>query len=251
MVEPFSSSFVVFISGMGCDQSALPRLALVTDSLFLVPELNINERDRKGRTVLQAACMNEGGLDRILASPDGKPRTQTLFERLVALGADLSAFDSDGRNVLHFLMKANKEITYEESQTRSEPAGCTESFAYILKTVPELLMQKDRYGNTPLHYGILSSDSHKTLDFIEAMIKAGASVQATTAQGNTILHLHAPMLKVAEHRVLFERLVGMGVDINQCNEDGRTPAFEFVKTTRDVDRRKEYSVNLATTRGPT
>lgn len=202
---------------------------LATDNLFHVEELNVNERDPQGRTVLHAACLGDGGIDRMLASPDRGSSTQTLFERLVALGADLTAVDRDERNILHFLMREIKPIKNHRELTRREPAGCTKSFTYILETAPQLLTQKDRYGNTPLHYGILSLHNHSNLDFIKAMIKAGASVQATTAQGDTVLHLLAPKLRVAEYQALFVRLVGMGVDVNGVNEEKRTPAFEFVK----------------------
>ncbi|KAJ5166248.1 uncharacterized protein N7482_005029 [Penicillium canariense] len=121
-----------------------------------LPDLNLERRDPRGQTLLLSAAKCEFGTNsygckmplfpfrggRIERSPwqEGDPtRAMTLYER----GANLTAVDHQGNNVLHKLAgRWNKEKFAQEEFRRT--------LALFVKRAPELINQTNSDGQTPL-----------------------------------------------------------------------------------------------------
>ncbi|KAL6872832.1 ankyrin repeat-containing domain protein [Trichoderma novae-zelandiae] len=178
---------------------------MVADIFLELPNLDVNHRDAKGRTLLHMICENRGdggGPDHIIGSyakdhgADLKEHV-TAFERLLSLGADLEATDDFGRNVLHYMLVGEVDI---------ESATFREFLTHTLATPPTMMNQADGNGETPFHYAML-----------QMLLQAGADHTVVNKNGDTLLHILGRGLAIAALRI----------DINARNHRGETALFSF------------------------
>lgn len=121
-----------------------------------LPDLNLERRDPRGQTLLLAAARSDfgtnsysckvplfphrGGSVEASSWQEGDPtRAMTVYE----LGADLTAVDNQGNNVLHNLAGRNySEMSAQEQFRRT--------MALFVEKAPELMDQANSLGQTPL-----------------------------------------------------------------------------------------------------
>ncbi|TFB00283.1 Putative ankyrin repeat protein [Trichoderma ghanense] len=211
---------------------------VLADVFFELPDLDVNHRDAKGRTLLHMICENRGGPDS--GGPDhiigsytksygGDPKEPVaVFERLLSLGADLEATDLFGRNVLHYMLVGEVDI---------ESVSFMKFMAYTLARAPSLMNQPDRNGDTPFHYAMMRAVQKNATGGAEMLLQAGADHTVVNNNGDTLLHILGRGLAIAALRTFFEELVSRGLDINARNSRGETALFSFYscpKTSADA-----------------
>jgi ankyrin repeat protein len=121
-----------------------------------LPDLDLERRDPRGRTLLLAAASSEFGTNSYACKvplfphrgghiqphswQEGDPtRAMTLYER----GADLTAFDSQGNNVLHNLAGLRNKENFAQEEFRR-------TMALFVEKAPELMDRVNSNGQTPL-----------------------------------------------------------------------------------------------------
>ncbi|KAK4196459.1 hypothetical protein QBC40DRAFT_351779 [Triangularia verruculosa] len=110
---------------------------------------------------------------------------------------------------------------------------------------PSLINQLDPIkARTPLHLALQavampnSGPVKSWEEIIDVLLSAGANTSKVDGAGNTCLHLLAPGLdRCAAYRALFQRFLNMGLDVNEANIKGETPAFHYLGNKSD--RRKK------------
>ncbi|KAK4075643.1 hypothetical protein Trihar35433_2203 [Trichoderma harzianum] len=172
--------------------------------------LDLEHRDGKGRTLLMAACRN-------------KTVAEVTATKLVELGADLSARDSEGKNALHHIFESH------------EPNGMckhNEVVKLMLSKRPELIHEEDSKGNLPINYvqpGLCSPhwgfyQQQPCKGIVDILLDAGSDPLHPDADGNFPIHFLGHQPKHA----LFQRFLDMGVPINIRNtKNGNTPLFNW------------------------
>lgn len=204
----------------------------IADTFLQFPGLDVHHRDAKGRTLLHMVCENSKGPDHIIGSYT-KDLNHMLedhvlsFQQLLSLGADLTARDNFGHNVLHYMLVGEKEI---------RPRVCAKFLAYALQNAPELLNQGNYNGETPLHYAMILAVGRKDTSEAEMLLKAGADSMIISKRGDTMLHILGRGIAMASSRTFFEALAERGIDINARNAHGETALFSFYdnsKTPKD------------------
>ncbi|KAH7011276.1 putative ankyrin repeat protein [Ilyonectria destructans] len=203
---------------------------LVVDTFLHIPELDVNHRDAKGRTLLHVSCQGDSGPDYVLGSHEetvDRGERVTVFHRLISLGADLEARDNFGRNVLHCMTGGRNGIWFNLFE---------DAFTYALNNAPNLVNQADDDGMTPLQYAVSLATKEARTDVreIELLLSAGADPLVLDRNCDTLLHLLARKLKTPALRGLFKDLVQRGADVNARNAQGETPLFAFCKRVRTV-----------------
>lgn len=205
-----------------------------------LPNIDANQRDGSGRTLLHAACSSRRGPDVPLGLfpwDPWDPRTSnetSVFGHLVSLGADVEATDNLGQNVLHHMLR------HPSGPLRNLPlAPIDKSLAYSLENHPSIINQKDKDGKTPLYLAIDRAIREKTTTATaDALLNAGADPTIADNQGNTVLHVLCRMLWVSPLRPLFHKLTELGCDVNARNSRGETPLFwyygGFSRDERDI-----------------
>ncbi|KAL6806932.1 ankyrin repeat-containing domain protein [Trichoderma sp. SZMC 28013] len=171
---------------------------------------DLEHRDGKGRTLLLAACRNKTVAD-------------VTATKLVELGADLSARDSEGKNALHHIF---------ESHAPNEICKHNEVVKLMLSKRPELIHEEDTKGNLPINYvqpgfcnphmGFIRQGPCK--DIVDILLDAGSDPLHPDTDGNFPIHFlgHRPQ------HALFQRFLDMGVPIDICNtKNGNTPLFNW------------------------
>ncbi|CAG9976150.1 unnamed protein product [Clonostachys byssicola] len=220
----------------------------LTEPILLMPNLDLERRDAKGRTPLLAACRSRIGPDTSMDAINPKyqfePRRSAadLFTKkpsivkfLVDKGACVTQTDNDGMNALHHILQAR-------------PKGGHDTLKLLLSVAPELSQQVDVLGGSPLQYALRRSISHQAPDTqsIRMLLDAGADPSLPDSTGNTALHYLGMWLadkgetdNMAEQPCeLFKRLIACGLDVNSRNNKGETPLFLFM-LSQGVDRGNE------------
>ncbi|KAL7953228.1 putative ankyrin repeat protein [Trichoderma compactum] len=203
---------------------------ILADPFLQIPNLDVNHRDAKGRTLLHAICDNTGGYgdgggpDHIIGSDANNDviapeKRVTSFQQLLSLGAELEATDNFGRNVIHYMLAAEERIYYSNFYQKS--------LAYVLEKAPSLMNQADGNGDTPFHYAVRLANSRKTANQLEMMLAAGADHTVVNKKGETLLHILAAGIPNLGLRTFFHTLVSRGIDINARNNRGETALFSF------------------------
>ncbi|KAJ4294202.1 hypothetical protein N0V90_007892 [Kalmusia sp. IMI 367209] len=192
--------------------------------------LNPDRRDAKGRTVLLAACLSRFGvcspIDSLLESnnKDYRSSRSTFLDHLLALGADISAVDNEGRNILHLMLAAPNVHPASSHPILPVLPRLTDTKEYLVN-------QADVYGITPLHLALRYAVSRSDGSAAEALLEAGADPFVTDKNKNTALHILAYLVdKSAAVRSLFSTLLDRGLDINARNVCGETPLFNVNKS---------------------
>lgn len=129
---------------------------LFDDELLITDDVNLNERDDKGRTALHYAVMHN---------------QLHAVKALIAKGASVNASDADGKSVLHYAHFANESVVKELLEKRAD-----------VKAVDS----KDR--DTPLHSALKIWPAVNEA-FVKALINAGADVNAKNKNGATPVSL--------------------------------------------------------------
>ncbi|KAK4085024.1 uncharacterized protein Triagg1_14 [Trichoderma aggressivum f. europaeum] len=203
---------------------------ILADPFLQIPNLDVNHRDAKGRTLLHAICDNAGGYDdgggpdHIIGSDANNdviaPEERvTSFQQLLSLGAELEATDHFGRNVIHYMLAAEERLYYSTLYQKS--------LAYVLEKAPGLMNQADRNGDTPFHYAVRRANRRETAEELEVLLAAGADPTVVNKKGETLLHILGAGISHVSLRTFFHTLVGRGVDINARNNRGETALFSF------------------------
>ncbi|KAJ5643004.1 uncharacterized protein N7484_005511 [Penicillium longicatenatum] len=191
--------------------------------LFLVPGLDVNYRNPQGLTVLHAACLRADFIDKPCHpkySTADELQGETVFQRLVALGADLTAQDALGRTILICLLSHRWTISSEWRATMKA----------MIHLAPELVHLVDFHGDTALMHAVRQAvESAAETEPIHSLLLAGASPLAINKHGEGVLHMLANDLGTAELRQLLRDLVNRGADINGRNVLGETPLFKFAR----------------------
>ncbi|CAH0055187.1 unnamed protein product [Clonostachys solani] len=195
-----------------------------------IPNLDVNRRDARGRTLLHAVCSGINYPDYVIGSYQQGEQAgdkTTVFQQLLSLGAEIEAVDSSSRNVLHLMIGTDRLHGFVEYD-RFEA-----SLAEVLKKAPHLMNQPDSSGETPLHTAVIRAASRGRPDIAEGLLKAGADHLTVTKKEDNLLHSLASSLRTEQTRDFFEDLVKRGVDINARNVRGETPLFTFCVNSKD------------------
>ncbi|UKZ79908.1 hypothetical protein TrVFT333_007671 [Trichoderma virens FT-333] len=204
------------------------HLDIIADAFLQLPNLDVNHRDTKGRTLLHMICENKGGPDgggpdHIIGScvKDGGTSLEervSSFQQLLSLGAELEATDNFGQNVVHYML-AGRVHSYFTTYKKF--------LAYAIEKAPSLLNQADGNGDTPFHYAVRRATDEHTTDDLEMVLAAGADPTVVNKKGETLLHILAQSISIAALRNFFQVLVDRGIDINARNNRGETALFSF------------------------
>jgi ankyrin repeat protein len=196
------------------------------------PSLRLEDRDSVGRTLLLAACQSHFGSMKPTTFPhqpfqsaEAKVKEHLEYTRgdpcrclvVYEKGGDLMAVDNDGNNALHLLLQARPHDSGEFEKT----------FRIFLDKAPSLIRQKNAAGDTPFHIAVKNS----RIWAAELLVEMGANPLEKDGQGNTPLHHFAPELCSSkangEWLPLFEKFISLGLDINEKNNVGETPVFNY------------------------
>ncbi|VUC29092.1 unnamed protein product [Clonostachys rosea] len=219
----------------------------LTEPVLRMPNLDLERRDAMGRTLLLAACRSRIGPDTSMDAINPKYRQHgakpaelftkkpSIVKFLVDKGACVTATDNNGMNALHHILLVR-------------PEGGHDSLKLLLSVAPELALQVNAFGASPLHFALRRSVSHQAPDTqsIRMLLDAGADPSLVGPTGNTALHHLGMWLAdkgttddMAEQPCeLFKHLVACGLDVNSRNEKGETPLFLFM-LSQGVDRDSE------------
>jgi ankyrin repeat protein len=203
----------IFSSNLGCFKPILE-----------IPDLDLEFRDKNGETLLLAACQR---------GPPTTTEDRIPLKLLLERGADPFALDNHGRNAIHH--KLGSQAPNSEKLEAIKDLG---------DAIPHLINQVDAKGYLPLHYGLAAVvrehfSQTEQPDWVDYIISQGADMLAADALGNSALHYLAPVLLgclgyVGEDtKVLFEKFLDMGLDINTRNEAGQTPMFFLASDRRE------------------
>ncbi|KAM0487191.1 hypothetical protein ACHAPX_000461 [Trichoderma viride] len=202
----------------------------IADTFLEFPGLDVHHRDGKGRTLLHMVCEGRKGPDHIIGShvKDANLLEERVhsFQRLLSLGADLTAQDNFGHNVLHYILVGENEI---------EPNVCAKFLAYTLQNAPELLNQGNCHGETPLHYAMIRAVERNEIGEAEMLLEAGADPMIISERGDTMLHKLGKGIAVAAIRAFFKAFAQRGIDINARNDRGETALFSFYNNPKTLE----------------
>lgn len=197
----------------------------ILDPFMALPDLKLEIRDSKGRTLLLAAATTlkdfyVGHMQDntwLYAQPSN---VLMLLEK----GADIMAIDNEGKNVLHHLL--------ESGSAHHMRANHPDDLEKVLATDAgaKLVAKKDNFGYTPLHRALLQHQPWA----VEPLLSKGADPLEPDPGGNTALHHLATQLQTVWGIAapiptnLLQKFIDFGVSINTQNSDGETPLFKLV-----------------------
>ena len=156
------------------------------------PETETND----GRTLLHLVAQNN--------------ENPGVLEALLAAGADLEALDNRGNTPLSFAVSDNDNPAVVEVLLA---AGADVSANALGSPLHSLFSRSLFSRNTERQPSVL-------LAIADALLAAGAEVNARTAIGSTALHF-----AMRDGGVIIDRLIAAGADVNVTNRLGETPLF--------------------------
>jgi len=208
-------------------------------------DLDLEVRDSKGRTLLLCACTTDGNWDG--GDIGSSPSDVSL---LIEHGADITAVDNEGRNVLYHLLTSSAKGKRIQAH---HPSDLNNILAHPLAS--QLVAQKDKNGTASLQHALKMGQ----FEAVDALLAKGADPMEADGEGNTALHHLAAQAneddfldftyvsrlagdqlgqyvefmgpdysKPSLITALFTRFVDLGVDINARNKAGETCLFGFV-----------------------
>lgn len=199
----------------------LSRSAMV-ETFLAQPNIEIDQRDSRGRTLLLAACHGHEqecsrGLDSVVE----------LTRRLWDMGADISAATNEGDTVVHLLLRSyglqihefEAQVAAKNNKRQNNEAA--ETLRQLIEKCPSLAVRPNLAGYTPIHIAA----RRLLLRLVRQLRDAGADIQAPDPKGNTILHHIVPNMCFCGEDALHEYLA-LGLDINARNHDGLTPVWK-------------------------
>ncbi|XP_067653211.1 serine/threonine-protein phosphatase 6 regulatory ankyrin repeat subunit B-like [Haliotis asinina] len=157
----------------------------IVKQVLKLHSLNINCRGSKGRTPLLLAAEYD---------------SYNVFELLLESGADPSAVNRNGDNILHVACKLDRE----------------EIVKHVLKLHTLDINCRGDKGKTPL----LVSAEYSTYGVFKLLLKGGANLSAVDNDGNSILHFAS----MGENEEIVKHILKLHVvDINCRGSKGMTP----------------------------
>ncbi|RJE23232.1 NACHT domain protein [Aspergillus sclerotialis] len=187
-----------------------------TDPLLSLPGLDLETRDGRGRTLLLAACGSQACGTHYESL--GKSHSE-LISKLYDMGADVSAADNNGNNVLHSLIDAIRKNKSEKDLMSMVPL--------FIDKCPALLHQANNEGYKPIQ---LAAEKHHW-KMMHMLLEVGANPLEPDPNGNTILHHMAGKfndIKGDKHKRRLNEALDLGLDINARNNDGDTPLSKYI-----------------------
>ena len=212
-------------------QTTLHWLASPSDTPITETLIDLLMRDRPPFGVAD----NEGTTPLMIACQYGR---LLLATRLIHHGADVRAIGKGGQTALHYaaldgntqmisLLVANgaklEAKTYTDSATPLHYAAGRSSDSS--DTIGQLLRARANkeattaYGNTPLHLAI-KRDNKACITFL---LESGANIEAPNGDGSRPLHVAADKGQVETVKALLDR----GANIEAPNETGNDPPFPY------------------------
>lgn len=163
-----------------------------------------------------------------------------MIKVLLKHGADPKARQPGRRTALHALVD-----TTDKAWLDDEDDDAYEVVRLLVEAGADIdakVDQGDEYhaaGYTALHYSVSRPQIYGSDEMVlsGALLKAGANVHATTATGDTPLHIANPQ----EPR-LPKLLVDHGADINARNAAGQTPLMQAISRLAPHKRRFAFDV---------
>uniref|UniRef100_A0ABD2X5S7 Uncharacterized protein n=1 Tax=Trichogramma kaykai TaxID=54128 RepID=A0ABD2X5S7_9HYME len=209
--------------------------------------VRMNERDNEGNSPLHLALRMAG-----------RPTVELLLRR----GADPNLANAKGETPLLTMIRENREVDLVETLLEFSDD----------KYRPVRVNERDREGNSPLHWALLRrdrDDSESWRKLVELLLREGADPNLANEEGRTPLHLvcerrRQDLLKIVfdrydgrvrvnardkkgntalhvaasaadSSRGLIEFLLAKGADPSIANEEGSTPLHIVCRGCRDVD----------------
>ena len=165
---------------------------------LLLKHVDLNATDRHGRTALHIAC-HEG---------DAK-----IIKMLVDAGANVNATDDNGNTPLHMMPDRLTSKSWHE-----------ESVAILLNAGADVDKMSNNH-TTPIHIAFMHNHNAMT----KLMIRYSTKPDTVDDCGNTYLHC-ALGFDVS----LLLDVLALGVNVNQCNNKGKTPLWYAIRKGCDV-----------------
>ncbi|KAH6664858.1 ankyrin repeat-containing domain protein [Halenospora varia] len=197
-----------------------------------IKDLELEQRDGSGRTLLLAACRSSHGTntpveshhyyrrsqDQIveiyLERSEGDPiPARTLFER----GSDLFAVDNNGNNALHHMLDV-RPLNKEEYRN---------TFKLFMEKGRSLIQQKNAKGFKPFYRALELQNEWA----VRTILEAGVDPLELDPNENSPLHHLASAMCSKEGSALwlplFEKFQSLGNSLDQKNNRGETPLFLY------------------------
>ncbi|KAH8428032.1 ankyrin repeat domain-containing protein [Aspergillus melleus] len=220
---------LVDLSGShGCVLHTIARYAGYFGPL-LKANVDLNMQDRQGHTPLMASVCSSSSSSRVMTLSLRRGLIATARE-LIEAGVDVNITDHQGSSPLH----------------AATASGFTEIVPLLLSHGASVLTS-DGAGLTALCYALSNGYYGKRLPVAKALLSAGADPLFTGPEGETALHLIAPVLMLSsppdtaedpvdyfdEYTRLYRRFVDAGCDCNARDNAGNTPLFRYVEQVKD------------------
>jgi ankyrin repeat protein len=202
----------------------------ILEPLIQLPDLDLEQRDGDGRTLLLAACSPKN-MESCSNFPFPKNwktgiRSPEAIYQLCEMGADLTATDKNGDNALHLLLGASQEW---RRYGKKNVLAWSEPISFVLDTVPDLIAHRNRHGYTPFH---TAAENH-LFPLLDLLIDRGADPIKPDPNGNTILHHLAIRMQKNQAPTISPEIasfISRGLDVNIRNNDGETPLFKYISS---------------------
>ncbi len=159
---------------------------------------------------------------------------------LISKGADLKSKDSSNNTMLSKALATNPdaEIT-KVLQKQGLKSNVDTLFAAVKNPNIDIMLDllekthnpnmKDSHGNTPL----MIAAAQGKIDFVKALLSAGANVRGRNDEGKNALHLAAENAQTPPE--LLTLLADEGINVNLTDYDRNTPLSLAVKAGADYD----------------
>ncbi|MCT4635232.1 MAG: ankyrin repeat domain-containing protein, partial [Rickettsiales bacterium] len=197
----------------------------------------------KANPLLAYAVDKDGGTALHFAAANG---AEKVAEALIEAGADVNAQDKKLVTPLHDAVFENREkvvsslMEHGANLSVEDDEGRTAAYYAVLDNKSNDLVKHfakspgDRNGHTPFHYAA----SEGKYEAVQALLDAGADVDATDNQGKTMLH-HAVM---EDKPWLIKYLLEQGASVHIVDRNDMTPEDLAISTDRVYEGEKSHLV---------
>jgi uncharacterized protein len=140
---------------------------------------------------------------------------------------NINEIDSSGDNILHYYIKSSDTFNLDYKSVID---------LFVSKGIDINQKQiKGSFKRSPLHIAVFN----KQFDITDYLIKLGADVNSTDANGNNPL-MTAVMWYNDGNDSLIKTLIEKGADINQENNHGRTAKLDAMENDGNEDIHKYF-----------